>query len=106
MVGSDLSSPKRVGPDANTDYLLYRVDVDRRLSGSSNRNVPGPAEQRFDFYDGTTNANAVEQIAGPWHGDGGKHRQYTDRDEELYDRERVSHRCSSFRQVSRLDRYD
>jgi hypothetical protein len=103
VIGSDLSSSKRVGPNADTHGLLHRVNFDRRLCGSGNRNMPGPAEQRFDFHDCTANANPVEQIAGPWHGDGGKHSQDTNRDEKLYDRERVSHRCSSFRQVSRLD---
>jgi hypothetical protein len=103
VIGSELSSSKRVGSNADTDGLLCCVDVDRRLFGSGNSNVPSRAEQRFDFHDCTANANPVKQIAAPWHGDGGKHSQDTDRDEELYDRERVSHRCSSFRQVSRLD---
>jgi hypothetical protein len=103
VIGSDLSSSKRVGSNADTDGLRYRVDVDRRLGGSRDSNVSGAAEQRFDFHDCTANANPVEQIAGPWHGDGGKHSQDTNGDEKLYDRECVSHRCSSFRQVSRLD---
>jgi len=103
VIGSDLSPSNRVESNTDADDLGDSVDIDRRLRGSGDRNVSSPAKKRFDLHDRPANANSVEQIARPWHGDGGEHAQDADRDGELYDRERVSHRCLSFRQVSWLD---
>jgi len=84
--------PKRVDSNADVDRLIDGVDIDCRLRGPSDRNVSGTAEQRFDLQHRTANVDAVEQFADRWHGDGGDHAQNADRDSELDDGERVSHR--------------
>jgi hypothetical protein len=103
VIDSDLSASKRVGPDADRNHLGDGIDVHRGLCGPRYRRVAGAVEERFDLHDSTANPDPVEQIAGPWHGDGGEHAQDADDDDDLYDSERVSHRCVSFPLIGWLD---
>jgi hypothetical protein len=103
MFCSDLTLSKRVDSYSDVDRLSDGVDLNRRLAGSGNRNVPGGGEKRLDLYHGTTNLYSVEQFARQWHGDGGEYAQDGDSDRELYYGECVSCQCLSFRRVSWLD---
>jgi hypothetical protein len=103
VIGSNFPPSKRIRSDADADSLSDSVDINGRLRGPGDRNVSSPAEKRFDFHHRPANASPVEQIARPWHGDGGEHSKDADRDDKLDDSERVSHGCLSFRQVSWLN---
>jgi hypothetical protein len=103
VINSDLSTSNRVGAYANGNHLGDGVDVHRGLRGPRDRCVPGAVEERFDLQHCTANPYPVEQIAGPWHGDGCEQAQDADDDDELYDSERVSHRCVSFPLIGWLD---
>jgi hypothetical protein len=103
VVRSDFPLSKRIDSNAYVDRLTNGVDIDRCLSGSRDRQVPGTAESRFDLHDRSTNADLVEQFTSPWHGDGGKYAQDADCDDELDDCESVPHQCLSFRRVNWLD---
>jgi hypothetical protein len=103
VIRSDLPLSKCVDSDTDVYRLSDGVDVDRRLRGPRDRDVSSSAEKRFDLYDGAANADPVEQLAGPWRGDGGECAQDADRDDELGNRERVSHQCMSFRRANWFD---
>lgn len=103
MISSNFASPEGIDSDADADSLGDGVDIDRGLSGPGDRNVSSTAEKRFDLHYRAANAGPVEQVARPWHGDGGEHGQDADRDDELDDCERGSHRCQTFRRVSWLN---
>jgi len=103
VIRSDFPPSKRVDSNAYVNRLSNGVDIDRCLSRSRDRNVPGAAESRFDLHDRSTNPDFVEQFPRPWHGDGGEYSQDADRDDELDDGESVPHQCPSFRRVNWLD---
>jgi hypothetical protein len=103
VVSSNFAAPKGVDSDADADSLSDGIDIDRRLRGPGDCNVSSPAEKRFDLHYRAANAGPVEEIAGPWHGDGGEHAQDADSDDELEDCERVSHSWLSFRRISWLN---
>jgi hypothetical protein len=72
MLCSDLALSKRVGSYGDVDRLGHGVELDRRLTGSGNRNVSGGGENRLDLDHGAANLHSVEHFARQWHGDGGK----------------------------------
>jgi len=72
VILSNLSLPNRIQPDAYVDGSSDGVDIDGRLRGARNREMPRGAENRLDLHNRASNAHSVEQIARPWHGDGGE----------------------------------
>jgi hypothetical protein len=95
MLRSDLTLSKRVGSYGDVDRLSDCVDLDRRLTGSGNRDVSSGGEKGLDLDHRAANPDPVEQFARQWHSDGGEYAQDTDSDCELDDGECVSYQCLS-----------
>jgi len=103
VLQTDSRRSKRLRCDADLDNLIQGVDVDRRLRGARDGDVPGGAEHRLYVHPRASNPHPVEQFARRWHGDGGKYTQNAERNRELDDCERVSHVQPSFPTVIWLD---
>jgi len=103
VILSNLALPNRICSDAYIDGSSDGIDINGRLRGARDRDVPRGAENRLDLHHRASNAHSVEQITRPWHSDGGKYGQNAERNGQLDDGERLSHRRASFRRVGWLD---
>jgi len=75
VILSNVALPNRIWSDAYIDGSSDVIDIDRRLRGARDRDVPRGAENRLDLHHRASNSHSVEQIARPWHGDGGEYAQ-------------------------------
>jgi len=98
VIRADFRPAQHMSLGAHVNRARSRVDLHRGLRAAGDRNVSSGAEERLDLDYGATNVNSIQQSSRPGDGDGREYAQNAERDGELDQSERMSHR--SFHQVA------
>jgi len=92
VIRADFRLPQRISIGADVNRACSRVDLDSGLRAAGDRDVSSGAEDRLDLDYGATNVNPIQKSSRPGDGDGREYAQNAERDGELDQSERMSHR--------------